>query len=280
MRAWLWVVLFLAGCLRPAPPPATPFTALSFNIRYGTAEDGPDAWPLRRESVANLLVQSGAELIGLQEALDFQLEYLDRVLVHHRRVGQGREGGSLGEHCAIYFDTRRFELLESHDRWLSPTPEQVGSVGWDAALTRIVSFARFRDRSSGTQLCVWNTHWDHRGVQAREESARYLARCFAQETGPRLLLGDLNTGERTPPLDVLRAAGWRDSYRDAQAQHAAVGTFHAFRGGREGEKIDYCLVDASLRTLEAEILDVRGLHGRYPSDHHAVSARLDYQRSR
>lgn len=278
MRACLLWLLCLLACHSAAPERSTAFTALSFNIRYGTADDGPDAWPLRRESVASLLVQSGAELIGVQEALDFQLEYLDRLLVHHRRVGQGREGGSQGEHCAIYFDARRFELLESYDRWLSPTPEQVGSVGWDAALTRMVSFARLKDRQAGVALCVWNTHWDHRGAQARVESARYLARCLSAEAGPKVLLGDFNTGERTQALDLLRAAGLRDSFRDVQPELSRVGTFHAFRGGSEGEKIDYCLIDGHLQTLHAEIHESRGLHGRFPSDHYPVSARLDYQR--
>jgi endonuclease/exonuclease/phosphatase family metal-dependent hydrolase len=278
---WWPCLLLLLGCVgsspAPTPPVATsktPIGVLSFNIRYGSATDGPDAWPLRRESVAQLLVTSHAAWIGVQEALDFQLEYLDSVLVHHRRVGQGREGGTRGEHAAIYYDTRRFELLQSEDRWLSETPERAGSVGWDAALTRIATHAVLRERASGKEWSVWNTHFDHRGSRARTESARLLVQWIQTDQRPTVLMGDLNAGEDSAPLRLLRSAGLQDTFRTIHPQRAEVGTFHGFRGGSVGDKIDYVLVDNRSETLDANIIDSRGAHGRWPSDHHAVHALL------
>lgn len=282
-QALLLLAALLFGCGQPGskatdsavgPRSSLPVTAISFNIRYGTADDGPDAWPLRRESVARLLVESGADLIGLQEALEFQLEYLDRVLPNHRRVGQGREGGSRGEYTAIYYDTRRWELVHTQDRWLSKTPEQIGSVGWDAALTRMCTQVVLRDSASGREWSIWNTHFDHRGKRAREESARLLIHWMGRAAGPLVLLGDLNAGEDSPPLQALREGGLRDAFRDLHPDRQPVGTFHDFRGGLGGDKIDFVLVNASIRTLAAAILDQPGPNGRWPSDHHAVVAVL------
>jgi endonuclease/exonuclease/phosphatase family metal-dependent hydrolase len=284
-RSALSVVLLLAalsvgGCVEPAAPSATPaipatsFRAMSCNVRYGTADDGADAWPLRCDALADVIAGVEPHLLGVQEALDFQVDFLARRLPHHRRIGQGRDGGEKGEHAALFVDERRFEVVDHGDFWLSATPDVVASVGWDAALTRLCTWARLRVRATGRELHAWNTHFDHRGEQARLESARLLARRIGATPGPHVVVGDLNCGEASAPLDALRAAGLRDSFRDLHPDATAVGTFHAFRGTTSGEKIDYVLVDGGLVTLAAALLQAPGPDGRWPSDHHFVTATL------
>ncbi len=277
MRSLVLLAL-AAACATPPTPPPEPFTAMTFNIRYGSAHDGEDAWPKRRDDVAALLTANAPAILGVQEALAFQLEFLATHLPHHLRVGQGRDGGTQGEHAALFIDARRFAIATSGDFWLSETPDVVGSIGWDAALTRICTFAELREVDTGRTLWVWNAHFDHRGPTARARSGELLAARVRAHAGPHIVLGDFNCGEQSPALAALRQAGLRDTWRDVEPTTAAAGTFHAFRGGRRGEKIDYVLADAGLATQKATILDQPGARGRWPSDHHAVLATLTFGR--
>jgi endonuclease/exonuclease/phosphatase family metal-dependent hydrolase len=276
----LLVVLsgWLASCHHaPVPaamPTAEPFVALSWNVRYGTANDGLDAWPLRRDELVAQIRAAEPAILGVQEALADQLDFLAAALPGFAVVGTGREGGRAGEHAALLVDQSRFEILRHGDFWLSATPERVASVGWDAALPRICTFAELRDRRDGQLLCVWNTHFDHRGAVARRRSAELLAARIAATQGPHLVLGDFNAGEASDVLQVLRAAGLVDSFRACHPAASAVGTFHAFRGGTAGDKIDYVLAGAGLAIESAAHLTAAGPRGRWPSDHHGVVASL------
>lgn len=273
-------LLLLSGCTSPQPKETATstcqFKAMSCNVRYGTARDGDNAWPKRRDHLVSTIVAANVGILGVQEALAFQLDFLAERLPHHRRLGQGRDGGDRGEHSSLFIDERLFEVVDHGDFWLSPTPAVTGSVGWDAALTRMCTWARLRSRATGHELQVWNTHFDHRGKKARHESAKLLARRIEQTPGPHLLLGDLNAGERSTPLAALRAANLRDTFRDMHPDATEVGTGHGFRGGKKGRKIDYVLVGPGLMTLAAAILSDPGPNGRWPSDHHLVTASLEY----
>jgi endonuclease/exonuclease/phosphatase family metal-dependent hydrolase len=253
------------------------FTVLGANVRYGTADDGADRWELRRDDLLAAIAARRPDILGVQEALDFQVALLEASLPHHRRVGQGREGGTRGEHCALYIDARRFEVLEHGDFWLSESPDEPGSVGWDAALTRICSWARVREVGGGRELWVANAHFDHVGELARAEAAALVARRALERRGPRVVLGDFNAGERSEPLERLRAAGLVDTWRELHPLVERCGTFHAFQGGLAGEKIDYILRDDGLVAREAAILSEPGPRGRWPSDHHFVWARLAWR---
>ncbi|MCR9246871.1 MAG: endonuclease/exonuclease/phosphatase family protein [bacterium] len=252
------------------------FDAMSANIRYGTARDGDNAWPLRRDLVASTIVAEAPEILGVQEALAFQLEFLAQHLPHHRQVGVGRDGGDRGEHAALYIDSRAFDIVEHGDFWLSETPAVVASVGWDAALPRICTWARVRSRAHGRELTVWNVHFDHRGKQARLKSAQLLAQRVASAPGPHLVLGDLNTGENSPPLLALDVAGLHDTFRDIHPDATTVGTFGGFRGKTTGAKIDYVLATDDVVTVDAAILTAPDADGRWPSDHFFVTATLRY----
>ncbi len=282
------VFALVAACttMPPAPihqdptaaPAPEPFVVLSWNVRYGTADDGEDRWPMRRDLLAAAITAEAPHVLGVQEALADQLAFFDALLPRHRRLGEGRDGGARGEHTALYVDTTRFLVTASGTFWLSPTPDVVGSIGWDAALTRICTWATLRDRTTGRTLSVWNVHLDHRGAEARHRSAELVVQRLRTTPGPHVVLGDCNTGEATPPLDALRAAGLRDTFRDVHPEARDVGTFHRFRGGSTGDKIDFVLADAELVTEQAAIRAEPGATGRWPSDHHGVVATLRWRR--
>ncbi len=271
--------LALLLLLVPFLPPSLaaqgePVRLQTFNIRYGTANDGPNAWPHRKDLVVERIRAAKAHVVGLQEVLASQLAELKAALPEFRFVGEGRGGGAVGEHAPVLVDERRFTIEGSGQFWLSTTPAVVGSKGWDAALPRICTWVIVRDRNGGAPFAVLNTHFDHRGERARVESARLLARLLGQfpfAVMPRVVMGDFNAGEDSDAMRALFDAGLRDTFRVAHPTAVDVGTFHGFRGTRTGAKIDGILVDASFTVVDAAI-DTTLDGGRAPSDHFPVTA--------
>jgi len=278
----LVLLAFLGGSCRSAREgSSSPLCVMTFNVRYGTADDGANRWEKRREFALDVVGEVAPHVLAVQEALDFQLAELGARFPTHRKLGQHREGGTQGEFSGLLVDERRLEVEEWGEFWLSPTPNAVASTGWDAALPRMAVWARLRDRerpaaASNARFVAIGTHFDHRGDRARLESAKLIAdqaRLHGGGSLPVVLLGDLNTGERSAPCDALRAAGFVDSFRVAHPDATGVGTFSAFRGETGGEKIDYVFVSGALQVLSAEILRPRRA-GRCPSDHDPVIATL------
>lgn len=273
-----------------APPPAVqpqaqmaPLGAMTFNIRFGTARDGDHAWPLRRDLAFHVIRDFDPAVLGVQEALRFQLDEIRAQLPHYGEVGVGREDGAEeGEYSAILYDQRRLDLLDHGTFWLSDTPEVPGSATWGNRITRIATWARFRDRDAGSTFHVFNTHWDHESQPARLNSATLLldrirARSFPDD--PLLLMGDFNAGEDNPAFQALLAppapghAPLYDTFRAVHPDALGTGTYHAFTGDRSGDKIDAILASPHWQTLDADIVRF-SQNGIYPSDHFPVTATL------
>ena len=253
---------------------------MTFNIRYGTANDGDNAWPQRRDLVFRVIREFRPHVLGLQEALRSQLDDLGAALPGYREVGVGRDDGrQRGEYAAIFYDATRFELERDSTFWLSDRPEVPGSMTWGNRIPRICTWAVLRDRGSGRALHVFNVHWDHESQESRERSARLLLeRIAAREPAgtPVIVTGDFNAGEANAAFRALvkdPASVLRDTFRALHADAGTVGTFNAFRGESSGEKIDAILASPGWRVVDAGIVrDNDG--GRYPSDHFPVTATL------
>jgi endonuclease/exonuclease/phosphatase family metal-dependent hydrolase len=266
----------------PSSARATPLTIMSFNLRYDNPADGPNAWPLRRDRVAGAIRFHGAQVVGVQEALASMLSELDALLPHYRRVGVGRtDGVARGEFSAILYDTTRVAALESGTFWLSPTPDVVGSKGWDAALERIATWARLRDKQSG---CTWlhvNTHFDHVGDSARVESARLIRRRLgALANGlPLTMTGDFNANPSHPAYVTLTTSTLPDGSRPLRdALHVSdtphygpFSTWNAFKDIEPDRRIDFVFVSDGVRVLRHGVLSDRW-DGRFLSDHLPVLA--------
>lgn len=285
----------LAACAsQPSPSPrmevqtpalVPPLRVMTFNIRYDTPDDGPNAWPHRRDRVAALIRYHDADAIGLQEALLHQLTDLDTRLPGFARVGVGRtDGATGGEFSAILYRTARLELLESGTFWLSPTPGVTGSKGWDAALERIATWARFRDRATGCSHLQLNTHFDHVGVVARRESALLIRQRLGALAGdlPAVVTGDLNADPASEPYLVLTSdsAGLagpvlRDAFGSSrEAHYGPTSSWNAFRAIEPGRRIDYVLASPDVGVGKHAILSDQW-DDRFPSDHLPVLASLE-----
>jgi len=263
---------------------------MSFNIRYGTANDGENRWPNRKEIVFDVIRKQKSDVIGLQEALRFQIDEIRKAVPVYGEIGVAREDGRIdGEYSAILYRTDRFGVAEAGTFWLSDTPEIAGSSHWGNACVRICTWARLIENETGKAFYMFNTHLDHRSQPSREKSAVLIARRIASRNhkDPFVVTGDFNAGEENPVVTYLKgktaAKGdgaaaktpvvLADTFRVLHPDVEDVRTGHSFRGGREGNKIDYVLALPSAEVLEVQIL-YDNVNGRYPSDHYPVTARL------
>lgn len=266
--------------LLAAPGQDTSLTVMSFNIRYGTASDGDDAWPHRRALLIETIAGRQPDVLGLQEALRFQLDELASALPGYGEIGVGREDGvTAGEYAAILYRRERVTPETTGTFWLSATPEIPGSTTWGNRITRICTWAVFVDGQTGRRFAVANVHLDHESQPSREQAvALVLARLDALAPGlPVVLLGDFNAGEDNPAVAAVRAAGFTDTYRAVRPEDRFAGTFGAFRGDSTGAKIDYVFVRGPWVVEAADILRRRS-GTRDPSDHFPVVARLTVER--
>lgn len=282
-------VALLAACL-PAgatrtPPGAAlspPLRVMTFNIRYDNPGDGVNAWPNRKDWVASLIRWHEADVVGVQEALRHQLTDLDTRLPGFARVGVGRsDGREKGEFSAILYRTDRVVLRDSGTFWLSPTPEVAGSKGWDAAIERIATWARFADRRTGCEWLQLNTHFDHIGEVARQESARLIRRRLSTlARGAAIVMtGDLNTEPTHAPYRILTTEAITgatppllDAFAVSRAGHyGPTSSWNAFKAIEPDRRIDYILVSPPVVVEKHAILPDMW-DGRFPSDHLPVMA--------
>lgn len=271
---------------KQTPTQPTDVRVMTFNIRYGTANDGENHWDKRRDFLIDTIKAFDPDLLGTQETLGFQRDYLAEKLKEYDVLGVGRDDGrEAGEMMALYFKRSRFEKIDGGHFWLSETPDNAGSKSWDTSLPRMVTWVKLRDRKqrNARPIAFFNTHFDHRGREARLQSAKLIRRRVleAVASGPVIVTGDFNTGEGTEPYAALfgdengRKSPVMDTYRLAHPKRESnEGTFSNFAAGiNDGPRIDWIAVSSEWSVVSSEI-DLTQRAGRFPSDHFPVTAIL------
>ncbi|MBQ1695651.1 MAG: endonuclease/exonuclease/phosphatase family protein, partial [Bacteroidales bacterium] len=213
---------------------------ISYNIRYANASDGDNAWDIRKPATKEMIEREQPDVFGLQEALIGQLQYIDSNFPQYSRVGVGRDDGKEdGEFMAVYYRNDKFKLLENGNFWLSETPDQC-SMGWDAACKRIVTWAKLKDLDSKKVFYVFNTHLDHVGEVAREQSILLIVKkideIVKKDKAPVFLSGDFNSNVNSPIFDPLKSI-MKDS-RAILPESEWIPTYNSFGNGGDA-MIDY-----------------------------------------
>ena len=275
----LLVILFMSSSLASF---SQELNVMTFNIRLNTATDDLDAWPYRKDKVASQILFHNVHLLGVQEALHDQMVDLSERLPAFKYVGVGRDDGKeKGEYSAIFYDTARLQLLQSKTFWLSETPAIPGSKSWDAAITRIVSWAKFKDKKTRKIFFAFNTHFDHMGKVARRESAKIILNKVKEIAGttPALITGDFNSEPADEPIQVITDKKNPLCLTDtkeisATPHYGPTGTFNGFKSKEKNDQpIDYIFIRGKWKVLKHATIS-QSWEGRFASDHFAVLATL------
>jgi len=262
------------------PPAELTLRVMAYNVRYASNQP-PNAWPERRPAMKRLLDQEAPDLIGTQEGVYSQVRDLAADLPDYEWIGLGREGGSRGEFMAVFYRRDRFEPLAFDHFWLSDTPVVAGSTSWGNRLPRMVTWVRFRDRTSGRVFEFWNTHFDHQSEPARQRSAALLRDRIAavDPSLPVVLVGDFNAvaGASHAHAVLTAGAGLADTWNLAkQRKNEDMNSSNGFREGRrESRRIDWVLARPPVAVDQTEIV-IYAENGVPPSDHYPVTATLRF----
>ncbi|MES2438467.1 MAG: endonuclease/exonuclease/phosphatase family protein [Verrucomicrobiota bacterium] len=255
------VRITLATALACLPPQtARALVAGSYNIRYdnpGDVEKG-NSWPQRLPVIAGLIRFHEFDVLGTQEAFRNQLLDLQKLLPDYAYTGCGRDDGKdAGEHAAIFYRKDKFRLLDSGTFWLSQNPDKPGK-GWDADLPRICTWAKLGNANGAGNLFVFNTHFDHRGVRARLESAKLIIARIKEiaRDEPVVLTGDFNVDQTSESYKSLHDSGiLADSFETAADRYALNGTANAFKPDSKTEsRIDHVFHTRQLKPVRYGIL--------------------------
>lgn len=274
MRKYFIILLLLF----PAGIFAQEMNIMTFNIRLNNAGDGVNAWPNRIEMVNGLLNFYEPGIFGLQEALYGQILDIEKGVPDYKWFGVGRDDGDkAGEFMPIFYNTKKFILVESGHFWLSENCEKPG-LGWDAACNRITTWGKFKSKVSGKHFFVFNTHFDHMGVEARKNSAGLIHEKINELTGgngfPVILTGDFNLTPDSEPIRMIKKYLSDSREVSEEAPYGPVGTFNDFKPGTEGNnRIDFIFVNKGVKVLKyAALSDTK--ENRSPSDHLPVFVKL------
>lgn len=244
-----------------------PLCIMSYNIRLDVKSDGVNQWSNRKAGVVTLLKEEKPDIFGIQEGLPHQVSFLSQQLEGYSMIGEGRDGGNNGEYAAIYYKKDKLKLLKSETFWLSETPKKT-SVGWDAALNRIATYGVFSLVNSNKKIVVYNTHFDHMGKQARENSAKLIIHHikelhFLKEQ--LVVMGDFNAEPNEAPIKILE--NYLEDAFTTSFDKKPLGTFNAFDTKYKLlKRIDY-IFTKNIEVAQHRHVPNKLSNGLWPSDH-------------
>jgi endonuclease/exonuclease/phosphatase family metal-dependent hydrolase len=263
---------------------------MSFNIRRGTRRDGRNHWIFRRPLVREVLKRNRPDVLGLQEALDFQIAAIRNMLPGYDMVGEGNLGGSRGLHTAIFYDATRFALVETGTFWFSATPGVPRSRSWGIIIPRTCTWVRLIDKSTHRAFYFYNVHLDHLSQRSRKKSVISLTRRIQERRfpDPYVLTGDFNAEEYNTAIRFLEGKTWLkntdgrrivnptplfDVFHNGDPDQVRPATYHGYRPFLFRFKYDYIFVPPATQVMEAKVIQLQRRRC-FPSDHYPLFSHI------
>lgn len=267
---FLPLALILAACS------STELQVMSYNIRLGVANDGENSWGQRCAATIEMLNDVKPDIFGVQEAYDFQVNYITENIPSYGCVGVGREDGlEKGERMSVFYNTEKIELLEWGTYWLSETPD-VPSLGWDAACRRTATWTKLRMKDGGKEFFYVNTHLDHIGPEARRNGLALIVERIAgmnPDGLPMVLTGDFNVTADDPSLDDLDKM-MKSARVEAEHTDNSI-TYNGF-GKDTARVIDYIYYSGFGSCDNFRVVNATYAGIPYISDHYPITVTLKF----
>ena len=276
----IFLLVFLPGCDKKSNVDV--LKVMTFNIRYDNPRDSINAWPNRASFLCRFLKDEEPDLIGMQEVLAHQYDYIDSVMTGYSSVGVGRsDGAKKGEMNPVFFKKERFDLIRTRTFWLSDTPDVAGTKAWGANLPRIVTWVELSEKTTLEHFYFFNTHFAHDSDSARIlSSGLLLNRVDSIAAGfPFVVTGDLNMRISGKGYEILTGPYesvplFTDTYAVSEKRPTGPAyTFNGFSDSISAGRIDYVFVRTGMKVLEHRTF-IRKEHSVYISDHWPVMATI------
>ena len=255
------------------------YKIMTYNIRYDNPNDGENQWSKRKAFLSNQITFYEPDVFGIQEGLHHQVKYLDSVLVNYNYVGIGRDDGKTkGEYSAIFYNAKKLEYIQENTFWLSETPQKI-SVGWDASMERICTYALFKDLKTNQHFWVFNTHFDHIGNEARIKSTELIVKkikAFNKRSLPVIVMGDFNLKSGSKPIQYLSKV-FNDTKKVSEMNpFGPIGTFNGFKFSEPViHRIDYIFTSKHNIKVNKYAVLSDSKDCKYPSDHLPVIVEIE-----
>jgi len=270
----LLVLALALPAVAATPPP--PLKVISFNVRTPADTAPGKRWMDRREAMVTTIRQAHPAVMGTQELVKEQADYLASQLPDYRWFGEGRRGGDDDEHMGVFYDSKAVALEQSGNFWLSDTPDVAGSISWGNLFPRMVTWGLFRRMEDGRRFYLFNTHLPYRdeGEPSRVRGAQAIVAHLKTLPAdiPVVVTGDFNSEPGRPTYTALTAA-LKDARTQVAAPRGPKNTFHDFTGKATTE-LDWVLV-RGFTARDFETVDAR-VDGILPSDHFPLVVELDW----
>jgi len=252
---------------------------MTFNLRFENSSDGPNAWQYRRELVTDLIKRYAPSILGTQEGMGSQLDYIRDNLPEYHLHAPHRTLDVTCQYPTLFFHKDSFRIHEGGEFWLSKTPEVHRSKSWDSAFPRMMSYARVSEVDIDRDFWVAVTHLDHMGTEARYQQAKIIAEWVQTRTDPVILMGDFNDSPGSPVHNLFTSSetGLQDTWKIlGNKEQEDNFTHHDFTGIPQKTRMDWILVSPHFRVIGVEILKDH-VGDRYPSDHFPYLVKLDLE---
>ena len=257
---------------------AQSYKIMTYNIRYDNPNDGENQWSKRKAFLSNQITYNEPDVFGIQEGLHHQVTYLDNTLVNYKYLGVGRDDGKTkGEYSAVFYNADKLKVLKESTFWLSKTPNKT-SVGWDASMERICTYALFIDKNTNQRFWVFNTHFDHIGNEARLQSTKLIVETIEslnKKNYPVVVTGDLNLEPESKPLQYLSSVLNDSKTISLSTPFGPTGTYSGFKFNEPvTNRIDYIFTSKKNIKVNKYAVLSDSKDCKYPSDHLPVLVEL------